>query len=109
MLGNGWVHCAGLRLVLFSCNGKSSHRWLPGLPAFQSGTGQKAGLVRAERKGWPIWQSLVSPGWPGAGHLGLVYTGSNAFSLETGSGIPEPVLLPGVATLSGGLCPQGML
>lgn len=87
-------------------HGKSSHRPLPGPLAFQSGTGQKAGLVGAERKGWQIWQGLVSPGWPG---LGLVYTGSNTFSLKTGLGVPEPELLPVVATLSGGPCPQGML
>lgn len=90
-------------------HGKSSHHRLPSVPAFRSGTEQKAGLVRAERKGWQIWQSLVLADWPGAGHLGLVYTGSNEFSLESGSGVPEPELLPGVATLSGGTCPQGML
>lgn len=44
---------------------KSSCCRLPGLPAFQSVTGQKAGLVRAERKRWQIWQTLVLPGWPG--------------------------------------------
>lgn len=74
-------------------------------PLFRVAQGKRQSL--AERKGrGGKFGSLVPPGWPGTGHLGLVYTGSNAFSLETGSGVPDPELLPGVDILSGGHVPK---
>lgn len=69
MLGNGWARWAAACPV--HLHSKGSHRWRPGLPAFRSGAGRKVRLVRAERKGWELRQSLVSPGQPRAGLFGF--------------------------------------